>query len=370
MKVLVLSCGTGEGHNSAAKAIIEELKLRNISSELKDILSFGNKKQEVIVKSFFNNIAIKSPKFFGMMYKAGDIVSNNKVKSPVYFANILYANKIKKYIEENKINIIICTHLFPMETLTYLKINNKIDIKCYGISTDYTAIPFIEETKLDGYFIPSEKLQKEFIDKKIRKDKIYSTGIPVLKKFSIGLEMKEARKYLKLDLDKKIILIMTGGMGCGNLVEIIDLLLRKTSDNVLFLVLTGKNKEKYESIMKRYNNAKVKPIEFTNDIHIYMKAADILITKPGGLSITEASVSNKPMINSFAIPGCETKNALFFEKYGMSFNGLDLNYLEEKIILLLNNKNKRDKMLSNQRKYINNNAAKDIVDIIINNFLE
>lgn len=365
MKVLVLSSSTGEGHNSAAKAIYEELLSRNITTYFEDIMSFGNKKAEILIKSILNAIAVKTPSLFGIMYNAGAIVSNNIIKSPVYLANLMYANNLNKYIIENKIDKIICTHLFPMETLTYLKRNRNLKVNCYAILTDYTAIPFIEETELDYYFIPHKSLEREFIKKGIYKSKLYSLGIPISKKFNIKYNKKDARIFLNLPQNKKIILIMTGGIGCGNIIEILNVLVTKIDDDTKILVLVGKNNKLKKDIDVCFKNYDINTISFTGRVNLYMDASDILLSKPGGLSSTEAATKGIPLIHTMPIPGCETKNATFFHRKGMSIRVKNIKDLIKYTLEVLNSKKLQNKIINNQNKYINKNSTKDIIDIIL-----
>lgn len=367
MRTLILSCSTGEGHNSAANAIYEELINRNEKVFLKDALSFGNKNIEKVVKSFFNGVAVNNPNVFGIMYKAGSIVSNHIIKSPVYLANLTYADKLYKYIVDNKIDAVLCTHLFPMEALTYLKRTKKLKSKCYAILTDYTRIPFIEETELDGYFIPHEDLKSEFVKKGISSSKIYSTGIPVSKKFIKKYEKQEAKKILNLPIDKKILLIMGGGVGCGNIVPIVESLTCECDVSTLCVVLTGKNKSLKKAIEKDFNKEKVLAVDFTKKVEIYMDACDILLSKPGGLSSTEAAVKEVALIHTMPIPGCETKNAMFFAKKNMSIKVETIEQLTSCCLKLLNNFKLQKKLIKNQKKYINKYASKDICDLILNN---
>jgi len=365
MKVLILSCGTGEGHNSAALAIKEELEKRKIDCILKDALSFGNHKAEKIVKSFFNNVAVKTPSLFGIMYKAGSTVSNAYLKSPIYFANLVYANNMLEYINSNGIDTIVCTHLFPMEAITYLKRIKKLKAKTYSILTDYTAIPFIEETRLDYYFIPDSSLVKEFEKKKIPKSKIIVTGVPVSSKFRYKYDKKECREKLGLPLKEKIILIMTGGVGCGNVIGIINELINKVDNDTVIVALAGKNKELKSDISACFNSEKVIPVGFTNKVELYMDASDLLLSKPGGLSSTEAAVKRIPLIHTMPIPGCETINASLFEKKGMSLVAKDIDEVVSKTVYLLNNDKKRELIIRNQIKNISFDASKKICDFII-----
>lgn len=365
MKVLILSCGTGEGHNSAALAIKEELEKRKIDCVLKDALSFGNRKAEKVVKSFFNNVAVKTPSLFGIMYKAGSKVSNAYLKSPVYFANLVYANNMLDYINSNNIDTVICSHLFPMEALTYLKRVRKLQAKTYAILTDYTAIPFIEETKLDYYFIPDESLVKEFTKKKMPKEKIIVTGVPVASKFKFKYNKKECREELSLPLDSKIVLIMTGGVGCGNVIGIVNDLINKVDNNTVIVALVGKNKELKSDISACFNKEKVIPVGFTDKVELYMDASDVLLSKPGGLSSTEAAVKRTALIHTMPIPGCENNNAELFRKKGMSLVAKDIDEVVEKTIYLLEHDDKREQIIKNQIKNISFDASKKICDFII-----
>ena len=114
MKTLILSCHTGEGHNSAADAIYEELMSRDEDCKVVDALTFSGKKPNEIVTSSYNSLIVKAPNVFGWIYKAGDLYRSTRLTSPVYYANTLYAKNLLEYVNENQFDSIICTHLFPM----------------------------------------------------------------------------------------------------------------------------------------------------------------------------------------------------------------------------------------------------------------
>lgn len=368
MNVLILSCSTGEGHNSAAQAIYKQFKLENDTVMKKDFLSlYKKRKKPDFFSSCLNVITKNTPKVFGLLYKAGAVYSSTKITSPIYVMNGLYKKDLKRFVTENNIECIVSTHLYAMECISHLKRSGNLNIKCYGVLTDYTCIPFLEETRQDGYFIPHKLLIDEVVSHGIKRDLIYPTGIPVDSKFNDRLSKEEAREKLGLGLDKKIVLIMTGGIGCGNIAAICEKLVEKYDDNYQVLAMVGKNNTLKEELENRFNNTIVKVIPFTKMVNYYMNASDVLITKPGGISTTEAAVANIPIIHAMAIPGCETKNAKFFEELGMSYNAKDeeavLSYLNE----LLNSKEQRERMCTNQSLVINKNAAKDIVRIIKEN---
>lgn len=117
------------------------------------------------------------PKMFGAIYKAGEAVDRVRFRSPVYYANTLYAKKLAAYILEEKFDAVVCTHLFAMEALTYIKKRGLLTVPSYGVLTDYTCIPFFEETDVDEYFIPHADLADELCAKGMKKERLIPTGI-------------------------------------------------------------------------------------------------------------------------------------------------------------------------------------------------
>lgn len=107
------------------------------------------------------------PHAFGMLYKIGMAISSNKHKSPVYYANALMAKKLAACLSQHDYDIIVTPHLYPAETLTYMKKKGMLQIPAAAIGTDYTCIPFWEETDLDAYFLPHEDCVSEYVHRGI-----------------------------------------------------------------------------------------------------------------------------------------------------------------------------------------------------------
>ena len=225
MKVLLLSCSTGEGHNSAAFALQEELESRGVDCVLADPVAFGSEKARKAVANTYNNIIKKVPAAFGMLYKVGDWYSAHELPSPIYYANSLYADNLCAFIEEQGFDLVVCTHLYAMEAMTCIHKKGMLSVPCYGVLTDYTCIPFFSDTQLTGYFIPHEELKQEVAAQGIPAERIFCTGIPVSPRFNQSMTRQEARNYLLLEQDRQLILVMTGGVGCGNGSELCEKLL-------------------------------------------------------------------------------------------------------------------------------------------------
>ncbi len=363
MKVLILSCGTGGGHNSAALAIKEELDRRNIENEFKEYLEIINNKVKDHVNKLYIKTTWKSGKAFKTVYKLGELYRKTKIKSPVYALNSFSKKKLYEYIKENRYDYIVTTHLFAAQALTTIK--KQHDIHFVAVATDYVCIPFWEETNPDYFLIPSKELKKSFTDKGIKEEKLVAFGIPVSNYFSISYDKDKQLKELKLDSSKKYILILTGSMGFGDTAKILKGLLEKAENNLRFIVSCGNNKKLLKTLNEAHqNDNRVIVLPFTKEIYKYMAISEIILTKPGGLTTTEIATLNKPFIHTMPIPGCENYNANFFYEKKMSLKSDTIEETIHNTYRLLNNKTLQKEIISNQSKYIDKEACKKICDFI------
>lgn len=377
MKVLVLSCNTGEGHNAAGRAIYEKFNQLGVECEFVDTLAIAGAKVSHAVNNTYVGITTTSPKTFGHIYSIGRAVSDLnanvlRCKSPVYAANTLYRKKLATYIKDGGYDVAVMPHLFPAECLTYLRKHKILDIPFVNVATDYTCIPFWEETKPDYFVIPHRELAEDFYSKMIPRDKLLPFGIPVMDCFKQKKDKDSARSELNLDRDKQILLIMSGSMGFGNLEKLTVALYSKFGSNTQVIILCGRNEALRQRLSKSFaGNSDIILQPFTDQVSIFMDAADMVFTKPGGLTSTEAAVKNTLLVHTTPIPGCETINASFFGERSMSVSSShpnDCDSLAEAAYDLWLNKEEQAKMLESQRRNINPNAADDICKFIIKRF--
>ena len=147
MKVLILSCSTGGGHNSCASYREEELKANNIEFEFKDFFDIVNPKGKELSSKLYLACLKGNGKIFKGVYSLGEAYSNTGITSPVYLVNKLHKHSLLNYIKENKFTLVITTHLFPALTLTAINKTEKPSINFITIATDYEPCPFMEESK-------------------------------------------------------------------------------------------------------------------------------------------------------------------------------------------------------------------------------
>lgn len=365
MKILILTCSTGEGHNSAAKAVAEVLNSRGIECEITDPLSLSGKKTGNVVATIYNKMISKIPILFGLIYKIGQLYDASHLPSPVYLANSRHADKLYGYIKEHGFDAVVCPHLFPMQSMTAVK--RKCEhIPSFGILTDHVAIPFYRETDLDGYFAPDEPTKGQLIKKGIPEERILCTGIPVSPKFSSEISNTEAKAVLGIPKDKRMVAVMSGGAGCGKIVRLTRRLDKTLDGSRVIYVFPGKNKKLKQRLEKRFSeNDRVRIVGFTDKISMYIKAADVVLSKPGGLSTTEIAASGTPLVLMRAVSGCETANVKYFTANGLAIHSGSIRRAVEATCRLLGDGELSEGMVQNQKSVINRAAAEQIVNKVI-----
>lgn len=361
-RFLVLSCSTGEGHNSAAKAVYHRLQSLGHDCELVDALSFAGQKISRQVCDLYSSITLKSPRAFQALYKAGGAISSARHKSPIYYLNNLYSQKLYDYLLEGGFDGVVTSHLFPAQTLTGIIRKYGISLPTLGIATDYTSIPFWEETELAGYIVPHESLLEEFAP--LGREKLHAFGIPVDHAFCETTPQEEACRALDIPLDREKFLILSGSMGFGDPQAILSSVLRQAEFPFL-TVVCGNNDTLAAQLRERYGeDPRVRILGYTDQVSLLMDACDVVFTKPGGLSSTEAAVKRIPLVHTAPIPGCETKNMEFFGKLGLSVHGETADDCAGKALSLIHDSALRKRMIEAQGRQINPHACDDICSLL------
>lgn len=267
MKVLILTASTGQGHVAAAETMRDILLEHQVECELKDALSYVGKKSADLINSAIVNITVKTPRAFCFTYQARDAVNSETRKSPLYYANALYAEKLYDYIKQHDYDTVLCPHLFPAEALTYLKRELELKADVYFVSTDYTCIPFLEEREMNGVFIPNEELKAIFSERGIDKEKLFFSGFSVSSAFQKKTDKHKALKLLKIPTNKKVFLLMTGGKGNGDALKLGNALIKYGGEDIFLLVIGGRNSKLKENIAHEFQkDNRVQALGFTDKV--------------------------------------------------------------------------------------------------------
>ncbi len=322
MKILILSITAGQGHHSAAKSLADAFSDIGATVSIVDVYKQIDKNLcEAVNRGYLLSTKYAS-KTYRVIY---DLLDNYEIADPKPLApsvvNMLLAIRFEKFIEDYSPDAIICTHIFAAQVINELKRKGKFcDIPTVGIVTDYTIHPFWKDAPLIEHIeIASELLTQRAKMKGISEDRLLPFGIPIQKKFATRGDKAEARKRFNLSPDKPCVLVMAGSMGYGDMPSLISEILR-FDEGCQVLAVCGNNSRLYKKLEKKGFADNVRLFAFTNEVDILMDAADCIITKPGGLTTSEAMAKHLPMILVNPIPGQEDRNMEFFLNNGVALS--------------------------------------------------
>lgn len=362
MKFLILSVTAGQGHHRCAKAVSEAcLALGHECETLDAYKHIMPALGETIDKGYLLSTKY-IPKVYGEIYKiADDRAFGSGITHQI---QRLTYKKLVEYIEAYSPDAIICTHVFPSICISYAEKKGKLShIPSVGIITDFTVHPYWEETNLDAYVVPSELLAYQCAEKGIAEEKVHGLGIPISPDFGKKSEKSEAKKALGI-ADKDTVLVMTGSMGFGNVPKIIrDIDALKEDFNIL--CVCGNNKKNFEEISEEKFDHDVYVYGFTDKVSTMMDAADFIITKPGGLSVSESLAKRLPMILVNPIPGQETRNREFLLNSGLAMAVSETLGVGEAVSMLYKSRYRFEGESTVFDKFAKPNAAFDTANLAV-----
>lgn len=364
MKILILSASTGGGHVRASRAIRDYIQQHypESSVDIVDALKCINGFINHTICDGYRMLAIKVPKIFGQLYQA-----TNK-ESPLYhimnrFSNA-FSHALLPTLNDIKPDAIISTHPFVTEMISHLKSIGETDAPLITLMTDYGLHRAWIADHVDAYVVASASMipQMEFMG--VDRSKVYPFGIPVENVFFTKADKPALLKKFGLDPSLPTVLIMAGSFG---VTKILNIYRQLVHTDIVFqiVVITGKNEKLYAAFADEVEKSpkKTKLIYFTDEVENFMHASDLLVTKPGGLTVSEALACNIPLAVFDAIPGQEEDNADFLLSNNMAVKlepGTDCG---KTIRSLLEDNRRLEQMRSNCEEFDKSHAAENIVEL-------
>lgn len=369
MNVLIFTVSAGDGHNQVASTLSDAILDTgdNHKVEIIEIFNYLNPKlQKILIKGYLGSIKY-IPELYGYFYKKTEESDSSFYEVGELLNKAFLSKKLFKLLSDFEPDIIICTHPIPAEALSILKRNNKVFIPIITTITDYTLHPIWLSDEVDYYIFASDILKYELDYWQIPRSKAKFYGIPVRESFYNRASKKSLLSKLNLE-DKFTAILMGGGLGLGKISETIDCILNNNID-IQLLVVTGKNEDLYNNLAENYmyenkfNNLKI--FGYINNIDEFMGVSDVIITKPGGLTITEAIIKELPMIVTSNLPGQEERNTGFILNNGIGMIAPNESSLISCIRVLRHDSYKVNMIKENMRRLKKPKAAYDIADLIL-----
>lgn len=331
MKLLILTCNTGGGHNSTAAAISEYFTSRGMECVVMDCLDFLSPAKAKLISDGHVLLYRKAPKLFGAGYR----FEENHVPRYVRAQCDACADEFCEAVRQIGCDAVINVHVFPAMIMTAAVRQFGLSLPGYFVATDYTCSPGVSCAEMDAYFIPHWDLAEEFIRCGVPGDRLAATGIPVRECFCRSLPQAEARKRLDLPETGRMVLLACGSMGAGPMEELAQLLDQSMSPEDQLVVVCGTNKKLLEKLEKDHLSDCVRLLGYTQEMDLYMDAADLLLTKAGGLTTTEAVMKRLPLVYINVIPGLESRNIDFMVRHDCAVTADTPEALSELVCSLL-----------------------------------
>jgi len=354
------------GHRQATIAIQQCMRKIDPRVEAPTINGFGYTYPllEKVVHSAYMSVIKRTPKVWDYMYDNPKIVKNTKfIQEHLYKSS---HEKLAQLFERYQPEAVVCTQAFPCGMVADYKLTYHLNTKLIGVLTDFEPHSFWVHKGVDYYVVPSDEAKDRLVKKGIQPGIIKVYGIPIRTKFALKLDKGPIAQKLGLNSSLPTLLVMGGGHGLGPMKTILKSLIRV---NMVFqiIILAGKNKKIVNSLTRIAKRSKKKVLifEFTHNVDELMEVADIIITKPGGLTTAESLAKGLPMVIVDPIPGQEMRNTDFLIRKDIGVRIDDVANIGEEIELLLKSP-ERLKVMS-QAAYDNAkpNATLDVAKLIL-----
>jgi processive 1,2-diacylglycerol beta-glucosyltransferase len=315
-RVLFLYISMSSGHQRAANAIEEALSLLAPSWETSgvDAFSFAYPTIGKLIARTYLEILRHTPVLWDFVYDNPDVETATREIREVL--NLISRRKMRSLIKTHNPAALVCTQAVPCSVFAAEKRNGKLHIPLIAVITDFAIHSYWVHPEVDLYCVASEEARRYLIHQGLSASKIAVTGIPISPSFLQRFPREQVRAELDLDPNRPTVLVMGGSQGLGPLQEMVDHL---QSYSFQIVVTAGVDRDLFRHLQKRYaKDRRVRVFGYTKMVNSLMDAADLLITKPGGLTSSEALAKNLPMIICNPIPGQEERNARYLLKQGVA----------------------------------------------------
>ena len=319
MRVLIATITAGGGHLAAAAALDEAWKKSRPDDTVErvDFLKFFSPVHKKIHLDGYVKLVERAPELWGLVFKKTD---NAKVARRMNKLKLAFPSgsrtRITRYLKRFAPDLVLCTHYLPLETLGLLR------SKCDGLRpltvsvvTDFEAHALWMDACVDLYCVAAEETKARLVARGAAAENIVVTGIPISAKFSAKPDAKAVRKNFGWRDDLPVLLVLGGGFGMGPVAEILAEL-DKVPQAFQTIVVCGRNEELRRKLATQDRKHPTHVLGFSSNMHELMAVADLIITKPGGLTSSEAMALGKPLIILNPIPGQEAANSDFLLERG------------------------------------------------------
>ncbi len=320
-RIILMYISEVSGHHSATVAIEEALKILQPDVETLNINAFNytNPISEKIINRLYMGVIKRTPRIWDYLYDNPAVVKKiEKIKDAIHKFN---SPKLKILFDKFRPDAVVCTQAFPCGMVADFKKTFNSNIPLIAVLTYYIPHSYWVYDTVNYYISPCDEVTARLIKKGVASSKIKTLGIPFDPKFNQDIPKREVMQRLNLKPNLPTILIMGGGQGLGPIKTIVRSL-EKLNLELQEIIVAGTNTKLYKSLKRKIKKYKKKILIFgyVDNINELMSISDVIITKPGGITIAEALAKKLPMVIIRPIPGQETNNTHYLTKKGTAIN--------------------------------------------------
>lgn len=365
LKILILYASYGDGHVQVSKALQQCFQAKGIRHVLLiDLYASASPLINTVTRFAYLISCSFCPKLYGWSYYLTKNMRQNR--GPVKWLNTFGFAALKEIIRVERPDAVINT--FPMSVMSELRLQSELQIPIFTVLTDFVLHDRWLHQEIDKYFVATGELKSAIVNKGIPDERIRVSGIPLRKDFCRPEYDKGFISRYGLDPSKKTVLIMAGAYGVmQDLNKICRALL--PLEDIQILLVCGKNqalKDRMEAGFARKPNVFI--FGFIEHIEEFMSIASCMITKAGGITLSEALSMNLPVIVFRPLPGQELENALFLAEKGAVMiahkTAVLVNHVKQILYEPQHLSQMKQAIYALQKKNATENIANDILEYI------
>lgn len=363
--VLFLSASVGEGHTAAAQAVSSALveRIPTAKCEVVDSYQFASTVFHRVASNGYIGIVKLLPQLYKFAYDQAERAT--KISAFKTWLHRYTALNLRHFVTELQPDAVVCTHAFPCGVMAEYKREFSDAPPVVGIVTDFVVHPFWIHRNIDRYAVATAAMRHTLVSRGVPPNRVVVTGIPIDCRFARATTKRRARQLIGIAPDVTTLLLMGGGLGIGPLENAL-LAIDRLKRHVQTVVVVGKNKnlEKRLRDVAKTLNHRVKVAGFVENVYDYMRAADVLVSKPGGLTSSEALVTELPIIMLRPLPGQEERNTRYLEERGVGIRVERSRELTEALDRLLQTPAALEKMRRSASGLAHPDAAQSVASMI------
>lgn len=369
-KVIILYSTAGMGHKKAALALEKVFKEKaegRYETKAVDVMDSAGRLYKFLYLNFYVFLMSRAKWLWGFMYYASNSVlfdiATRKIRG---FLDYKGLPKVGKLLLREKADAVIATHFILPSIAGILKKKKYFKSKLFTVITDYGPHTYWLSDYIDVFFTGSESTTEKLALRGVAEERIVSSGIPAMEEFNMQFDIDSLRKKYDLDKDKRTVFLMTGGFGVGPMGEILTEL-EKSKTNIQVIVVCGHNEELYKKL-EQVRSKLTYPVVlfgFTDRVAELMAVSDLMVTKAGGISVTEAMNSRLPMILYGSVPGQETWNEELLVTSGAAILAKSIKEIPARVDKILGSRQSYQSFQEGLDRVRRPYAAEKVVEVVL-----